>query len=231
MPQHQWTMGRRRFAQGLLAGAAVIGLGGCAATQGFSLTEIIRRLLSQSSQRAFASLMQPNGFFDSQVARISVPDRLGGSGATGVLTRLLVSAALKDRLTRQVNRAAEKGAERAAPVIAQAITSMPIGDAAAILNGADPGAATALLKQTMGDALITAMLPGIDEGLRLFDSDVVSQVLGKVSGISFDGLRDDVTRKASDAIYAAMAQEEAAIRANPQITNDPILIAALTAAR
>jgi hypothetical protein len=68
------------------------------------------------------------------------------------------------------------------------------------------------------------MVPGIDTGLRLLDSTVVTEALKAATGINFVGLRDDVTRKASDGIYRAIGREEAAIRANPRETNDPLLI-------
>ncbi|MEO8723171.1 MAG: DUF4197 domain-containing protein [Sphingobium sp.] len=215
---------RREF---MVSGAAIamLGISGCANNgMGFSLVEAIRRLLMLSSQRALARLMAPNGFYDSQVARISLPDRLGGNGGGSILTKILLSQIVRDRLYRQINRAAERGAERAAPVIAQAITSVSPQDALAIVR-AGGSAATGLLQQQMGSALITAMVPGIDEGLHLFDSAAVTDALKLATGIDFAGLRDDVTRKASDAIFAEMGQEEIAIRADPAATHDPVLMA------
>jgi Protein of unknown function (DUF4197) len=210
----------------LLIGAAtlpLLTLPGCAAGGGFSLVEAIRRLLSLSSQRAFAALLVENGFLDNQIARISVPSALGGGAATGIVSAVLRSSAFQSRLTRQVNRAAEKGAEIAAPLITQAIQSISITDALSVVRGGS-SAATDLLKGSMGSALVTAMVPGIEGGLRLFDSPVVTEALKVATGINFAGLRDDVTQKASDAIYLTMAKEEAAIRADPKSTNDPLLI-------
>jgi Protein of unknown function (DUF4197) len=210
----------------LLIGAAVLPLltlPGCAAGGGFSLVDAIRRLLSLSSQRAFASLLAENGFLDSQIARISLPSALGGDQATGVLSAILRSDAFQSRLTRQVNRAAEKGAEIAAPMVTQAIQSISITDALAVVRGGS-SAATDLLKGAMGTSLVTAMVPGIERGLKLFDSPVVTEALKVATGINFAGLRDDVTQKASDAIYRTMAKEEAAIRADPKSTNDALLI-------
>lgn len=203
-------------------------LPGCTQSPGLDLVEVIRRLLTISSQRAFAALMAPGGFYDSQVARIALPDRFG-SGGSSFLGAVLDSAIVRDRLTRQVNRAAERGAERAAPIVAETIRTMAVADALGILRGGG-SAATDLLHRQMGTALISAMLPGIDEGLRLFDSEIVTTTLRAATGIDFAGLRDDVTRKASNAIYAQIGEEEAAIRANPRATNDPVLIAALTLA-
>jgi len=216
---------RALIGAGLLA--PVLLLPGCA-NRPLSLDEAVRRLLMLSSQRAMAQLMAPGGFYDSQVARISLPERFDDRSGR-VLTALLGSALLRDRLTRQINRAAEEGADRAAPVIADAIRAMPVRDAVGILRGGGSGA-TDLLRGAMGNALVGAMLPGIDEGLRLFDNEIVTIALQAWTGIDFTGLRDDVTRKAADAIYDAIAREEAAIRANPRATNDALLIAALTLA-
>lgn len=222
-------MERRQF---LIGGSAVslLALAGCSQGLGFSLTEAIRRLLSLSSQRALARLMAPGGFYDSQIGRITLPDQMGGGGTGSLLTRVLLSGVVRDRLLKQVNRAAEKGAERAAPVIADAIMSTSPQDAAAIIKAVGTPAATNLLQQHMGDALLSAMLPGVDEGLKLFDNQAVTDALRLATGIDFAGLRNDVTRKASNAIFAEMGKEELAIRANPQATGDPVLIAAFAAA-
>jgi hypothetical protein len=199
----------------------VLALPGCAGT-GFSLVDAIRRLLSISSQRAFASLLRENGFFDDSIARIGLPDRLGGERATSIVAAVLRSDPVRERMLRQVNRAAEKGAEIAAPMVATAIQSMSIADAVSIVRGGS-NAATDVLRGQMGNALISAMVPGIDNGLRLFDSQIVNEALRAATGIDFAGLRDDVTTKTSDAIYRAIGREEAAIRADPQSANDPLL--------
>ncbi len=196
---------------------------GCAGGTGFSLVEAIRRLLSLSSQRAFASLMRENGFYDDSIAKIDLPDALGGARGVSIASAILGSSAFRNRLTRQVNRAAEKGAELAAPVVAEAVTNLSIEDAAKIVSGGG-SAATDLLKLAMGNALFGKMLPGIDNGLKLFDSPVVTEALKQVTNIDFAGLRDDVSRKASNGIYRAIGREEAAIRADPNATNDTLLM-------
>ncbi|MEP2103426.1 MAG: DUF4197 domain-containing protein [Parasphingorhabdus sp.] len=213
---------RRKF---LAAGAAVtmLALPGCASLPAFSLTDAIRRLLTLSSQNAFAQLIQPNGFFDSQVARLSVPEKLGGTRVTNIATAMLRSKPIQKRLLKQVNRAAEKGAELAAPVIADTIRGMSIADAAAIIKGSNR-AATTLLQNQLGTSLATQMLPGVSKGLNLFDNEIINLVLSQVSDINFADISEDVTAKVSDAIYLAIGAEEAKIRANPQATNDPVLI-------
>ncbi len=220
----------RRALLATAALAPLLALPGCAGGQGFSLVEAIRRLLTLASHRAFAALMQENGFFDSQIARISVPDRLGGAMTGGVIAALLRTEAFQSRLMRQVNRAAEKGAALAAPIVMDAISSLSIEDALSVIRGGS-SAATDKLSTALGTRLVEAMLPGISDGLRLFDSAVVTQALKIATGIDFSGLRDDVTRKTSEGIYRAMANEEAAIRANPNATGDPLLMAVFGLAR
>ncbi len=219
----------RRTVIGSAALLPVLTLSGCAGS-GFSLVDAIRRLLSLSSQRAFASLLRENGFFDDQIARISLPDRLGGNTASNLISAALRSGPVRERMLRQVNRAAEKGAEIAAPMVTSAIQSISIEDAAAIVRGG-PTAATDILKRQMGTALVTAMVPGIDSGLRLFDNQAVTEALRLATGIDFAGLRDDVTQKSSDAIYRAIGREEASIRADPKSTNDVLLSAVFGLAR
>lgn len=216
------NINRRNF---LAAGgaAAMLSLPGCASLPTLSLTEAVKRLLTLSSQNAFAELMQPNGFFDSQVARISVPDRLGGTRVTNIATAMLRSKPIQERLLKQVNRAAEKGAELAAPVIADTIRGMSISDAAAIIKGGDR-AATNLLQGQLGTSLATRILPGVSQGLNLFDNEIINLVLSQISDIDFADISGDVTNAVSDAIYRSIGAQEAKIRANPQATNDPLLI-------
>ena len=220
----------RRSVLGMGVAAGLLALPGCSSLPGLSLTEAVKRLLTLSSQNAFAELLQPNGFFDSQIARITVPDALGGSRATDIATALLRSRPIQDRLLRQVNRAAEEGAELAAPIVAETIRNMSIADALAIINGG-PRAATSLLQGQLGNTLVDRMLPGIGNGLRLFDNEIINLVLSQATNVDFSSISRDVTNKVSDAIYRSIGAQEASIRANPRATNDPLLIAVLGAGK
>lgn len=218
----QTSLSRRRLMSGALA-LPILALPGCTTgLGGFGFVDAIRELLTLSSQRAFANLLRPNGFFDSNVARIDLPPQLGGNGASSILSRVLTSGPIKERLALQVNRAAERGAERAAPLVYDAIRTMSIADALSIVRGG-PTAATGLLRNVMGQSLVSAMFPAIGGGLRLADSAVVSEALRLATGIDFNGLSRDISRKASDGIYAAIGQEEAAIRANPRSSNSALI--------
>jgi hypothetical protein len=218
----------RRSVLGLAAAAGLLALPGCSSLPGISLTEAVKRLLTLSSQNAFAELLQPNGFFDSQVARISVPDSLGGSRIISIATALLRSKPIQERLLKQVNRAAEKGAELASPIVAETIRNMSIADAAAIISGGSR-AATRLLQGQLGNSLVDRMLPGIGNGLKLFDNEIINLVLSQATNVDFSSISRDVTNKVSDAIYRSIGAQEEAIRANPRATNDPLLMAVLAA--
>ena len=161
----------RRSVLGMGVAAGLLALPGCSSLPGLSLTEAVKRLLTLSSQNAFAELLQPNGFFDSQIA-----------------------------------------------------------DAVTIINGG-PRAATSLLQGQLGNTLVDRMLPGIGNGLRLFDNEIINLVLSQATNVDFSSISRDVTNKVSDAIYRSIGAQEASIRANPRATNDPLLIAVLGAGK
>lgn len=220
----------------LLSRRALIGAGlilpalalpGCATRLGdlVNLEGAIRRLLTISSQRAFARLLTDEGFFRDELTRIDVPPQLGGSRVGAALAVALGTRAVQDRLLHLVNDAAEEGARAAAPVVYDSIRNVSITDAARIMRGG-PTAATDYLAGSMGDRLVDAVFPDVGNALRVLDNGVIQQVLRVATGINFSGLQADVARKASASIFKAMGREEAAIRANPESTNDPLLIAA-----
>jgi hypothetical protein len=217
------SLSRRRLVAAGLA-LPLLALPGCATRLGdlFNLEDAIRRLLTLSSQRAFTRLLTDQGFFRDDLARIDLPPQLGGSATTAALAIALGTRAVQDRLLRVVNDAAEEGAKRAAPVVADAIRDMTITDALGLVRGG-PTAATDYLARAMGERIFDAIFPGVGEALRLAENGVIQRVLLVATGINFPGLQADVARKASAGIYRAIGREEAAIRADPQGAGDPVL--------
>lgn len=222
MATRQPPIGRRDLLA-LAALSPLLALPGCAVggMGGFSLVDAIQRLLSLSSQRAFASLLRPGGFYDNQIARLPLPDRIAEDRS--LVSRILTSTPVRDRLSREINRAAERGAERAAPVVTDAIRTISVADAMSVVRGGSR-AATGLLEGQLGSALIDAMFPSVGDALRLAGDPIVGQVLRSVTGYDVAGLAGDVTRGANRAIWNAIGAEEATIRANPAATNDPVII-------
>ncbi|MEM8697345.1 MAG: DUF4197 domain-containing protein [Pseudomonadota bacterium] len=218
-------IGRRTV---LKTGAVIplVALAGCTGMGGFDLTGAIRRILTLSSQRAFARLLAEDGFYDDQLARVTLPDQIGGSRASGVVRALLATSAVRGRLLRLLNDAAAEGAERAAPLVADAIRSFSVADALSIIRATQGDTATQALRGQMGDALVTAMVPEVGTALRVAQDPLIGEVLRAATGIDIAGLGADVSRQAADGIYAAIGREEAAIRADPRATGDPVIIGA-----
>jgi len=218
---------RRHFMAGVAA-ATLLALPGCTTTGGFgglSLVEVIRRLLGRASSQALARLAAPGGFYDNQLARLDLPDVFGSRG--GVLQGILTSAVFKDKLTKSLNHVAEDGAERAAPVVAEAVRTIGIENAAALIKGR-PTEASEFLRTAMGGRLIETMAPALGDGLRLSNDPVVGQALAALTGVDIAGAARSLAEKADNAIWAEIGREEASIRADPRATGDPLLIAAFS---
>jgi len=213
--------------RGFLAGAAAAGLlalPGCAAYERYSLVEAVRHLLQLSSERAFARLMEPDGFWDSGLARLELPAALGSRG--GVIQSILTSAVFKDRLQHEFNKVAERGARRAAPLVADTVRTIGIDNARAILKGG-PNAATSYLRSAMASSLVEAMAPELGDALRLSQEPLVGQALGALAGVDVSTLARDFAADVDDAIWGEIGRQEGTIRADPRATNDPVLIGAL----
>ena len=148
----------RRAVLGGLAGTGLLALPACSTMQGYGLTEAIRRLLLLSSQRAFAQLTAPGGFYDNALNRLELPGQFRSTGHK--LADFLASAVFKSRLQKAFNAMAEDGAERAAPLVADAVRGVSIADAAALIRSGPTGA-TQFLHQAMGATLIEAMVPAL----------------------------------------------------------------------
>jgi hypothetical protein len=207
----------------LVAGCTLplLALPACNSLPGFGMVDAIRRLLTISSQRAFAGLLQDNGFFQDGVARIPLPPELQRAG--GIASALLGTGIVQNQLLQLMNRAAANAADVAAPIVYDQIRSMSFGDAVSLVRGG-PTAATDFLERAMGNAIVDAMLPGVGNALRSLDNGVLNQVVRAATGVNFMGIQRHVTESASRGIYRAIGREEAAIRANPRATNDPVLM-------
>lgn len=210
---------RRAFLAGTAA-VGILALPGCQGMGGFSMVEAIRRLLDMSAKAAFAKLTAPGGFWDSEVARFDLPDMFGTSGP---LKTLLLSSAFRQGLQKQLNVVAEKGAERAAPVVYEAVSKISIPDAISIVRGGS-SAATGYLRGQMGQGLVGAMVPGLSDALRVTSDPVLGKAIKQLAGIDVGQMAQSLATRADNSIWNQIGLEEGAIRANPERTNDPLLI-------
>ncbi len=216
---------RRTILSTALLGAVAACTG---APRGYSLEEGVRRLLTLSTQRAFARLFAPDGFYDSQVAKLPPSPALGGkAGSLGaILSSVLETPAVRRRLSQALNRIAQDAAARATPIVMDAIRGLPPGEALATIRGG-PTAATDLLRRRAGPAVADAILPFIGRGLRSDLMEVAGAALSGATGVDYVELGQTLAAQAMDAMFDAIAREEAAIRADPAATRDPVLVALL----
>ncbi|APG63024.1 hypothetical protein LPB140_09750 [Sphingorhabdus lutea] len=215
---------RRALLTSALGGAMLLTLPSCAGIGGFSLSEAIRRLLTLSAQNSFAILLQPGGFYDNEVSRISLPTKWGGSGVGAIVATILKSQSVRTRVERSLNDMAERGAARAAPIISDAINNMTIADAAALVRGGGD-VATQMLRGQMGNSVIDVMLPEVTQAVEILQDDAIKNLLKNISGFDVAALARDISVKADASIWSAIGAQERAIRANPEKTNDALLIA------
>ena len=217
-----FTPTRRSLLAGVAGGATMLLLPGCASTGGgFSMVEAVRRLLLLASENAFARLTAPGGFWDEQVAQLGLASLMGTRG--DVLSRILTSALVKDRLEERFASFAIDASFRAAPVVTDAIQMIGFENAIALVRGG-PDAASTFLRGEVGPALIDAVVPELGEAIRLSRDPLIGQALSALTGVDAAGVADRVGRAVDNAVWGEIAREEAAIRANPQATRDPLLI-------
>ncbi|MEM7703590.1 MAG: DUF4197 domain-containing protein [Pseudomonadota bacterium] len=212
---------RRAITLGGGAGLVALATSGCASLPGFSLTEAVRRLLLLSSESAFARLTVPDGFWDEQVARLGLGTLLGTRG--DVLGRVLTSTLFKNRLEDAFADIAIDASFRAAPIVTDAVRVIGLANAAELVRGG-PQAATQALRGELGGRLIDAMVPELDEAIRVASDPLVAQLLNAATGTDVSGIARRLAGNVDEAIWDQIGQSEAEIRANPKATRDPLLI-------
>lgn len=224
-------MNRRAMLAAILASGTLISLPGCA-TMGKvgrpTQTELVERLLVLSTQRAFTRLTQPDGFWDSTVARIDLPVLFGKPGSTAA--KILRSPLFREKLQHELNIIAEDGARVAAPLVYEAARGLTVTDALALLRGGNT-AATTYLRQQMGASLVNAMIPELGRVMQVAGDPIVSEAISSLTGVNLTDAAHALALAADNAIWYEIGAQESDIRANPTSTNDPALIAALTLGR
>lgn len=213
---------RRVILGGLLA--AGFAVSGCATMRRAEYTDQIEDLLVLSSRRAFARLTQPGGFWDSSVEWINLPVLFGRPGS--VTQKVLNSPYLKDKLQQELNRIAEDGARVAAPVVYDAIRTLSVPDALALLRGGST-AATTFLRQSMGSALVNVMIPELEQVMRVAEDPILNTAVNALAGVDLADAAHALALEADNAIWYEIGAQEAEIRDNPEATHNPGLIAAL----
>ncbi|MEW9856998.1 DUF4197 domain-containing protein [Novosphingobium sp. M1R2S20] len=216
-------LGRRGVLGGGLGLAGLLVLPACTTTSGlgeYFYVDAVRRLLEASTRNAFARLTAPEGFWDSAVARIELPVLFGKRGS--VMEGILRSPAFRERLQHRLNIIAEDGARAAAPVVADTVRTIGIENAYALITG-EPSAATTFLRAQMGAALVNAMIPELQDIMRITSDPLVNQALSLLAGVDVAQAAHALALEADNAIWYEIGAEEAAIRRDPGKSGDPVL--------
>ena len=187
-----------------------------------SVDEAVRRLMRKSTERALAKLDAPGGVWDRFVMGLDVGDGMAGM----LLQRALMSDDFHRRLDDWVRPIALRAARGAAPRIAAAVKTMGIANARAVLAGG-PRAATDMLRSEMGPAVVEAMVPEFRDALNSVGDPVLARIFAALLRIGGDALARKLARHADQAVWDAVGDEEAAIRADPTAGGDPQLAAVL----
>ena len=212
---------RRVVLGGLAAGGGLLALPGCASLPGFGMVDAVQRILFLSSERAFGRMLQGDGFWDQQVAQLGLGNLLGTRG--DVMTRILTSALFKSRLEDAFADIAYEGAERAAPLVTDAVRTIGVQNAIDLVRGG-PTAATSFLRGSMGTTLVEAMVPELGTAMRVAGDPLVGELLRGLTGVDLAGATNRFATNIDDTIWREIGVEEAAIRRDPQATRDPLII-------
>lgn len=177
----------------------------------------LRQALSVGTERVAAELGRTDGYFGDPQIRIPLPGRLGELQRT--LDGIGLAGPLND-LQLRLNRAAEDAVPQARTLVLDAVASITLDDALAILNGGDT-AATDFLRTRTETGLRAALTPHMRSALdgsgayAALDSVARHNGLGGLSA----SLRDDITQSAVnyglDGLFVYIAAEEKRIREEP----------------
>lgn len=177
----------------------------------------LREALTVGSQLVVDNLGAVDGFNTDPVAHIPLPENL--QKAQDLLKRAGLGS-LGDEVELKMNRAAESAMTESGEIVVNAIQAMTLDDARAILDGPND-AATQYLMKVSGDDIRAKIRPVVDQALSdvgavaALDSMMSSyDKLPFVPDVKAD-LTEHATEKAFEGLFHYIAEEEAAIRANP----------------
>lgn len=176
----------------------------------------LREALEVGLDRAVDSLGRPGGFLRS-VYHIPLPEPL--QQAREVADRFALGHMFEE-MEVKLNQAAEAAVPKAQGLFLNAIRQLTFADVMSIYQGGDD-AATSYLKRTTEAALLAEMRPIVEASLAEVGAVGTFETLAGeynrlplVTPVDAD-LTGHVLTHASDAVFARLAREEAAIRRNP----------------
>ncbi|MGB0523172.1 MAG: DUF4197 domain-containing protein [Flammeovirgaceae bacterium] len=179
----------------------------------------LKEALIQGISKGVLSASKQNGYNNNSLIKIPFPQ-----DAIKVANTLRDIGLGKevDKFVTTLNRGAEDAATAAKPIFINAIKSLTIQDAFAILKNDNKQAATDFLKRTTEAQLREAFMPKMSASLdKVNATKYYGDLVGKYNRLptTFKKLNPDLneyaTQLAIDGLFKLVAQEEKNIRANP----------------
>lgn len=177
----------------------------------------IKAALEKGAVAAVGKLGVENGFLNNEKVRIGLPGVLEQAKP---LLKMTGRGQQLDELVVSMNRAAEAAVPLAKPLLINAVKSMSVSDAKAILSGGDTSV-TNFFREKTAAPLAVKFLPIVKKitdrsGLAGKYNAAVSQVskLGVVPAEE-STVEGYVTQRALDGLYTMIGEEEKSIRRDP----------------
>ncbi len=177
----------------------------------------LREALIQGISKGSDLVSQTDGYFKNPEIKIPFPE--DAKKVENTLRDIGLSREV-DRFILTLNRGAEQAAKEAKPIFVQAIRSMTIDDAWAILKG-ESDAATRYLKRTTYTQLREKFKPVIQNALQQVNATrYYSELVTRYNQIPMvekmnPHLDDYATDKAIEGLFVMIAKEEKLIREDP----------------
>ena len=177
----------------------------------------LKEALIQGAGKAVSKLGAVDGFFGNTQVKIPLPKSMQKAEKA---MRMFGMGKQADELVLKMNRAAEAAVPEAKALLVDSVKKMTLSDAKAILTGPQDSA-TQYFKKTTSLPMGEKFLPIVKkatEKVQLAQQYNKFAEMGSKYGLVKKGdanLEQYVTQKTLDGVYLMMAQEEAAIRANP----------------
>lgn len=185
----------------------------------------LKAALEKGSVAAVAKLGVQNGFLENDKVKIRLPKVLEQAKP---LLKMTGQGKQLDELVISMNRAAESAVPLAKPLLINAVKSMSVSDAKAILSGGDTSVTNFFKDKTAGPlaAKFLPIVKGITDrsGLSAKYNKTMSQVskLGRSSG-EHSTVESYVTQRALDGLFYMIGEEEKAIRRDPVGTGSKLI--------
>ncbi|RYF16486.1 MAG: DUF4197 domain-containing protein [Comamonadaceae bacterium] len=202
-----------------------VGAQGLAGISNLDAAKGLRVALETGAVAAVQLLGRQDGFLGSDKFRIPLPGYL--QDASKILTMLGQGRQVQE-LEVAMNRAAEQAVPMAKNLLVGAVKNMSVQDAKAILTGGDTSVTTFFADKTRSP-LTTSFLPVVKRATsRVQLTEKADRLAQKAQAFGLVRMEDPsidhyVTRKALDALYVVIGEEERKIRRDPVGTGSAIL--------